>query len=78
LIGRCGAHRVDDASKEFAGDEPAKRVAHLGGDRHVRVLAAEHHNRIAGHGAVGARAQSPPHAKRIYNRDNRSTNPFAA
>jgi hypothetical protein len=29
------------------------------------MTAAEHHDRISGRAAVGARAQSPPHAKRI-------------
>jgi hypothetical protein len=32
------------------------------------MLPAEHHGRIAGSAAVGACAQSPPHAERIHDR----------
>jgi hypothetical protein len=53
-------------------DEPPKRRAHLGGDQHVGVAAAKHHDRIAGRGAVGARAQTPPHAERIDDHHQRA------
>jgi hypothetical protein len=36
------------------------------------VLSAEHHDRITGLAAVGARAQSPPHAEGIYDRHPRA------
>jgi hypothetical protein len=59
---------IDDADERFTGDHPAERGAHLGGDRHVGMPPAKHHDRIAGRAAVGARAQSPPHPERIHDR----------
>jgi len=58
---------IDDADERFTGDHAAKRGAHLGGDRNIGMTPAEHYDRIAGRAAVGARAQSPPHAKRIHD-----------
>ena len=63
---------IDDAGESFAGDHPAERGAHLGGDRHVGMAAAKHDDRITGCAAVGARAQSPPHAERIDDRHPRA------
>jgi hypothetical protein len=50
---------VDNARQSRAGDELAELRRHLGGDRHVGVFAAKHHDRIAGFAAVGAGAH--PH-----------------
>ena len=50
----------------------AEGGTHFGGDRHIGVSAAKDDDRIAGCGAVGAGAQSPPHAERIDDRDARA------
>ena len=56
---------IDDTGERLSRDHAAKRGAHLGSNRHVGMTTAEHHDRIAGGAAVGAGAQSPPHAERI-------------
>jgi hypothetical protein len=61
---------IDDTSERLASDYTAERGARLGGDRHVGMLPAEHHDRIAGSAAVGTRAQSTDgrHRPGIYSR----------
>lgn len=54
------------------GDHAAEGCAGIGRDRDVGVAAAEHDHGIAGGGAVGAGAQSPPHPERIDDRDVRA------
>ena len=49
---------IDDTSERLASDYTAERGARLGVDRHVGMLPAEHHDRIAGSAAVG----NPPTA----------------
>ena len=67
----CGAAaelgEIDDASERLAGDQTAEGGAHLGGDRHVGVAAAEHDDRIAGNSTIGACAQAPPDPERIHD-----------
>jgi hypothetical protein len=59
---------IDDTGERLSRNHAAKRGAHLGGNRHVRMTTAEHHDRIAGGAAVGAGAQCRPHAERIDDR----------
>jgi hypothetical protein len=59
---------IDNTDERFADDHPAKRGAHVVGDRHIGMATAENHDRITRRRAIGARAQSPPHAERIDNR----------
>jgi hypothetical protein len=63
---------IDDANERFSGNQPAEGRPHFGGDRHVGVATAKHHDRIAGGAAVGAGAQAPPHTERIHNCDTRA------
>ena len=66
------SERSTTQASASAGDQPAEGRAHVGRDRHVGMAAAEHDDRIAGVRAVGAGAQSPPHAERIDDRDPRA------
>lgn len=63
---------IDDTGERLSRDHAAKRGAHHSGNRHVGMTTVEHHDRIAGGAAVGARAQSPPHAERIDDRHTRA------
>jgi hypothetical protein len=56
------------ADERLTCDHAAQCGAHFGGDRYVGMTSAEHHDRVAGGAAVGARAQSPPQAKWIDDR----------
>jgi hypothetical protein len=59
---------IDDTGERFAGNDAAKCCAHVGGDRHVGMAAAEDDDGITGCRAVGAGAQSPPDAEGINDR----------
>jgi hypothetical protein len=63
---------IDNTRQSRTGDKPAERSADLGGDWHVGVFAAKHHDRITSRADVGARAQSPPHPERIDDRHPRA------
>jgi hypothetical protein len=64
--------QIDDTDQRFSGNQAAESRPHFGGDRHIGMTAAKHYNRIAGGAAVGACPQSPPHPKRIHDRDTRA------
>jgi hypothetical protein len=64
---------IDDTGQCLTGDHPAKCRALFGRDRHIGMAAAEYHDRIAASAAVGARAQSPPHAEGIDDRYPRAS-----
>jgi hypothetical protein len=59
--------KIDHARQSRTGDEPTEGGADIGGDRHVGVFAAKHDDRVTSRAAVGAGAQSPPHAEWIHD-----------